>query len=184
MTIYRVRTEFTGVQGVPYLSTMYFGFLAGTAQQAATAAGNFWSTVDGSLSTNLDWEVAPDVAHIDETTGEIVTLTNVTGASGTGATAADMLPPANQALVRWRTGVYIGGREVRGRTFIPGVPESMSTDGLPTSAFQTAIGTAAGTLLADANSELLVWSRTHGVVHACIGGDVWNQFAVLRSRRL
>jgi hypothetical protein len=92
---------------------------------------------------------------------------------------------ATQGLIRWRTGVFIAGRELRGRTFIPGATESRSANGRPDSTYITTAETAAQDLLDNAalGAALVVYSVTHRQVELVQSRSVWGQWAVLRSRR-
>lgn len=182
--MYRVRTVFTGTPGAPYLSTMYFAESGGTAQQAATAVGTFWGAVDSNLTNSINWATEADVALVNAATGAVTAAVATVPVTGTGALADAQLPRASQGLVRWLTGIYVGGRQIRGRTFIPGVTEGgNTTDGLITPALQGVIDAAAATLIASANADLEVWSRALGQSNVATVGTTWSEFAILRSRR-
>ena len=181
--MYRVRTEFTGMQGAPWLSTMYFNDTGGTPQQAVTAVGAFWGAVDLHIDNEVDWTTLTDVETVAADSGQVVDITSTTPVTGTGASSSEALPFATQALVRWRTGDFINGREIRGRTFIPGVTELFNDNGRPIAALVSTINTAAATLIGDANSLLDVWSRQNGLARAVVTGSAWSEFAILRSRR-
>lgn len=181
--LYRVRTVFTGIAGTPYLSTMYFRTIDGTAQQAVNAVGAFWGAVDGQMHTDLLWDTDSDVEVISDATGQIVSVQSTTPVSGGGALSGDILPPATQALIRWRTGSFVGGREIRGKTFIPGLTETAATSGQVTTATLTAFETAAATLQGTANANLVVYSRANNTHAEVVSSSCWAQFAVLRSRR-
>lgn len=181
--MYRVRTVFTGIQGSPWLSTMYFDSLgAGTAQQAVSAVGTFWGALDNFMGAGVAWATEADVADINSTTGQPEDVTSTTPSTGAGSGGADLLPAATQGLIQWRTGVFANGREVRGRTFIPGLMETASTGG-PSGTFASAAPTAAAALIADANSTLIIWSRANSSFAPVTSGTLWTSFAVLRSRR-
>lgn len=181
--LYRIRTVFTGVAGTPYLSTMFFQEATGTAQQAATAVSTFWGAVDAYMHQDVLWDIEQDVEVIDDTNGQIQSVVTTTGGTGNGALTDDLLPPATQGLIRWRTGVFVGGREIRGKTFVPAMTESSSNAGQIAGVVQTGLQNAANTLVGTANANLAVWSRKNGVSEDVVSGSVWNQFAVLRSRR-
>jgi hypothetical protein len=181
--LYRIRTVMTGVAGSPYLNTLFFQEATGTAQQAVTAVATFWGAVDAQMHQDVIWDIEQDVEVIDDTTGQIQSVVTTTGGSGNGALTDDLLPPATQALIRWRTGVFVGGREIRGKTYIPALTEVSSVAGQVASSAQTAFQNAANTLVGTANANLAVWSRKNGVSEDVTSGSVWNQFAVLRSRR-
>ena len=183
MPMYRIRTEFSGMQGAPWLSTMFFQEGGGTAQQAVTAVGVFWGAVDARIDTEVNWTTLADVETVEQTTGDVTAVTSTTPATGTGGEATSSLPPATQGLVRWRTGQYIAGREVRGRTFIPGLVIGTDDNGQVISTYMTTVNNAAAALIADANSALTIWSRANNLERVVTSGTMWAQYAVLRSRR-
>jgi hypothetical protein len=189
----RATTVFTGSTGTPYLNQFHFpGSGATDAAAAASAASTFWQAISANMANNLSWTRSGEVEEFDPATGLTTAVHSTDPVSGAGVNAAEMLPFTSQALVRWRTGVFQDGREIRGRTFIPGLTQDELADGLLLPAMQTLIANAAGTL-----ADLLgVWSRPREasagppVVEARAGqivpvsaSSVWNQFAVLRSRR-
>lgn len=184
--MFRVRTVFTGLQGSPYLSTFYFHDalpVGVTAQQAVTATGAFWNTVDAQLANTLSWSTEADVATVDQVTGDITASTGTTPVSGSGGAVGTNAPTAMQALMRWTTGVYVGGRQMRGRTFIPGLLTSSISGNGPSAALVTAMNTAAANLINDPTVENLVWSRKNARADLVTAGSAWTTLAVLRSRR-
>lgn len=187
--MYRVRTTFTGVQGSPWLNTLYFDEGGGTAQQAATAAGTFWGAVDTYIFGSVTWTTEPDVTRINAITGILEGVTTTTPVTGTGGGGSDPLPYATQGLIRWRTGVVVGTRELRGKTYVPGMVETGVTNALVTAAAVTGINTACAALISDANSKLMIWHRPNpagsatGVAWDAVTGQMASGFAVLRTRR-
>jgi hypothetical protein len=182
--MYRIRTVINGGPGSPWLSTMYFLESGGTALQAATAVSNFWGQVDSVLKNNVSWAVENDVTHIESTTGAPVGLSSVTVPGGAGAAVGDQMPPVTQGLIRWRTGVFAGTREIRGRTFVPGLTEQdSSVNGNLSSVAQVAFESAGATLIDDINSTFVIWSRAKLQAAPAVTATAWLSFAVLRSRR-
>lgn len=181
--MYRVRTVLTGVQGSPYLSTMFFQEGAGTAEQAVAAVAAFWGAVDGVMHSDVTWDIEQDVEIVDDNTGQIQGVAATSGGTGVGTVTGDILPPATQGLVRWRTGVFVAGREIRGKTFIPALTETAAISGQMANGTQTILEDAANALVGAAGANLCVWSRKNGLSEDVVSGSVWNQFAVLRSRR-
>lgn len=169
--------------GAPWLATHYFNDTAGTAAQAVTAVGTFWGAIDAFMDSEVDWTTGTEVETVDPVTGNVTAITSVTAATGSGALAVESLPRAAQGLIRWRTGDYIAGREIRGRTFIPGLAESTNDNGDLSAATVAAFNAAASALIADANSVLDIWSRKNAVARAVVTGSTWSQYAVMRSRR-
>lgn len=181
--MFRVRTIFSGVTGSPWVNTAFFNDSVGTAQDCVDAVGTFWGAVDALMDSSVTWLTNADVETVDAATGQVTAVTATTPAAGSGGGGASGLPIAAQGLVRWRTGDYVGGREIRGRWFIPGLAIGSNTDGVITPASVTIMQNAATALINDADTILNVWSRAHNTARAVTSGSAWNQFAVLRSRR-
>lgn len=183
--MYRVRTGITGSQGGQLLSTQYFNVIGGlTAADAVADLHTFWTAIRNYVANDLTFQIEAEVAQVDIGTGEVTGIVPVTSSAVTGNEANDPEPWATQGLVRLRSGVYVAGREVRGRIFIPGPTYVQSSGGQPSSTYRTAIDAAMTTLLASANSELMVYSRKHRDAVPVLSATTWNQWAVLRSRRL
>jgi len=183
--VYRVRTGITGSQGGQLLSTQYFNVIGGlTAANAVADLRTFWDSIKAQVANDLTFQIEAEVAEVDIATGEVTGIVPVTSSPVTGTETNDPEAWATQGLVRLRTGTYVGGREVRGRIFIPGPTWNQSSGGQPTSAYRTAIDSAMATLLGSSVSELMVYSRKHRDVVPVLSGTTWNQWAVLRSRRL
>lgn len=182
----RVRTQFTGTSGLPGLSNLYFnGGDTADAQAVATQVAGVWNTMKTRMANQVTYLVEPLVAEMDQATGEIIQLHNVTGGTGTGLESTTPMARATQGLVQLRTGFYLGGREIRGRCFIPGPTVTGSSNGAPAAAYSTFIGATMQALVtgATAGREFVVWSKKNGVtvdIQNCVG---WNKWAVLRSRR-
>lgn len=187
--MYRSRVVWASPVGGPYLST-HFADNAFTPtvthQQFVDAIGAFWGVIDGSIDSNVTWSVEGSVDEIDAATGNLIASVAVTPPSGVGGLPGDMGPAASQGLVRWITSGIVGGRRVRGRTFIPGLSEGISTEGrLGPATIATFLG-AANTLRTDV--PLVVWHRptppaADGSAHRVESAAVWNEFAMLTSRR-
>lgn len=178
----RVQAVWTGPGGTPYLSTFNFqGDTQLEADNAVTAVGNFLGTVDNSIDTGISWATNAEVLRWSDSTLEPTGIRNTTPATGSGSSAGVGAPYASQGLVRWRTGVFIGGREVRGRLFLPHLVHT--GDGVVSAATVSAVNTACATLIADPNSVLIVASRRHLTGAPVVSGSLWNQYATLRSRR-
>jgi hypothetical protein len=143
----------------------------------ATAGGTGSQGLRSGTVLTLD----PVVQIIDPDTGDTVSTETITGThTWTGNGTAEPLPPATAMLVEWRTGTYVGGREVRGRTFFSSMTEDSSVSGVPGGAMFTALGSMSNTL---ALESMLVYSPTKHVRAPVQSATVWSKFAVLRSRR-
>ena len=178
--IHRVSTVIDGFSGSPYFSQMYFDAATGSPQTKVTGVKAFWNGVAPYLMSASRGTVSGEVDTIDPTTGQIVAQTTVLDEAFDGLMVDEPLPHATQALLRFTTGVWVNGRQLRGKCFIPALTENSSEGGRPVPAVRTAIASAAGELT-DVN--LVVYSRTHRVWQPVSGISVWELFAVLRSRR-
>lgn len=185
MSLWRVDTSLEGpdVRGNG-ISQLFFLNTGGTPQQAADAVIAFWQSVDADMSSSDAWRVEAEVAEVDIATGTLLSVTPVTGNSSIGGASGDRLPPQTQALIRWRTGAAVEGRELRGRLFVPAMVESENTaTGTPSSGLVGRMNSAGAALIAASNSDLMVWSKTWGQARLVTAASCWTQWAVLRSRR-
>lgn len=182
--MYRVRTLLIGGNGGQQVTTMYFNPIGGlTAADAAAAVGVFWSNCKAVISNGYTMTVDSEVASIDIATGEVTGVESVTGASHTGTVSGDLLPGATQGLLRWRTGIFIGGKEVRGRTFIPGPTEAHNSAGRPDANYRGTVVGSANAMMALNNADFLIYSRKHHEAIAPPAWSCWTEWAELRSRR-
>lgn len=176
----RVRINYTG--RVTGFSIMHFANELGDAQSAADAARTFFDAIKGGLQTGQFVRVDPEVFEVNVGTGKVEGATTITSTQVTGTNSDDVLPQATQLLVRWRTGQFIDGRELRGRTFIPGyVQGASSAAGEVATTTQGTVNTAAATLVG--NSDFGIWSPTNAVFATATSGICWTEWAVQRGRR-
>lgn len=182
--IERIRCQWSGFTGSPGLTTFY----ATDALTLLPAVRTFFNSIAGLLPAAVQVSFEPFGAQIDDTSG------NLTGAWSTGTTpavvqgtlAGSYSAPSGM-LVNWLTNTIVGGRFLRGKTFIVPGPVS-STDGTPNSANVTTLQGAASVLAADLGG-LLVWHRptndppTNGSSAEVVTVNVPDKFVVLRSRR-
>lgn len=182
----RTTTEWIGFEGHPGYTTLHFdGLTQADATAAHAATVDLWEVLDAELWAGLEATTISDVPVIDPATGQITELFQVPEVALQMVGAGDPIPPSNQMLIRWRTGFYQAGREVRGRSFIPGIRETTTTEGvIPTATvngFNTALTTWLNAL--PAGRTLQIWSPTQGTATNVNSVSVWNELAVLRSRR-
>lgn len=172
--------------GGGFRTVTYWEDSASAASQRA-ALGAMLGSVDAFLDSNAVWLVETSGRELDEATG---TLTGVwseaTAQTGAGALAGQCVPDAAHVLLRWNTSSIVGGRFVKGRSFIPGLSTANVLDGNLALATVSGIQTALNTFVAAAPT-FGVWHRPDAAnpgTHAAISSaTVWNEFAVLRRRR-
>ena len=184
----KVQTVLTGVAGSPYYMNGYFDLTVGTAQDMIDAWHTFVVGAIGSDTSNYPTgaliRTDGTLQVVNPVDGAVEAL--VTGAPQTsgGIGTGPVLPPSNQALVRWRTGIYVDRREVRGRTNIPAQFEAASTVlGQVEPAYINGYTDRGQTLIDDENTNFVVWSKKNGQWQPAVTASCWEQFAILRSRR-
>lgn len=181
MPAHRLTSVMTGTAGGPWVSQQWID--AGTtpdANDAADAVRLFWSGVSGLIGSGVTIQVEAEVPLFsDPATPTSVASTLSAPISTAGGTA--VLPPATQGLVRLRTGTFNGTRRVLGKIYIPYMTEESCVAG--GTMWPDAAGVIDGAAEDLRAAGLVVASRALNVFAPVTGTDVWNQFAVLRSRR-
>lgn len=181
--MFRVTQVVTGVAGAPYYLTGYFDAISGQEQFAAGDWATFCRFPADQMREGLVYEPITTVDRVDPVSGDVVGRVNVSVPGVAAATGQDPLPPSNQLVVNWRTGAFTAGREVRGRTNLPGWLEAASTNGRPTNTLLDAVQSKAVNLVANATNPLVVYSKKNGAWQAVQTTGVMAEWAVLRSRR-
>lgn len=181
--MYRVTQVATGVAGSPYYLTGYFQQAGGTSQAAASAWRKALGDQVGNFIAPYTYQPITFVDVVDPVTGNTLGVEPVSVPLLAFTATDDPLPPYTMLLIRWRTGLYNAGREVRGRTNIARLGELANTQGKVTAASLTAWQARADALIADLDCRHVVYSKKGGGWSDTITASVWEQFAVLTSRR-
>lgn len=182
--MWKVTQVATGVAGAPYYFVGYFDQAAGTAQQAADAWRAFLGTTAGNHQTPYAFQPITVVDLVDPVDGDLLGTANVSVGSLQFTSTTFSLPASNQVVVGWRTGVYINGREVRGRTNIARIPVSgADAQGAVNPTLATTIQGRITTLLSNATADFVLWSKKNGTWETVTSGYTAANFGVLRSRR-
>lgn len=184
--MYKCTVSVTGVAGSPYYISGYFDRDGGTAQQASDAWYAFVTFTGNasSLKAGATYSTGSEVQIVSTTTAQAVAFETITPKTDTGTGVFDVLPHANQFLIRWRTDDVIAGRRIRGRTSIP-LPKVSDQDpnGSVLPAKVTSLNSNAAALVNSTNAQLVVFSKLNGEWSAVVNGSAWTEFSVLRSRR-
>jgi hypothetical protein len=179
----RYRTVFSGVAGTPWYSNIFFDENVTSSPLYGEFVADFWTALNAVMCTPVTWSVIPEVAFIDDATGQIIDLSTWAGEGGSAANTNEDMPYANQALINWRTGTYLAGRELRGKTFVPALTQAANDNGQLIAGTRASIDAAAEELISDGNGAMRVFSPTHLTSSPITSSDVPAKIAILRSRR-
>lgn len=181
----RVTTRLNpSVGGGPWFSVQYFtGTTQTEADDAVTALTTFWNSVSSELQCGGTAITGESVRLVDEASGQ--TIGDLTGTPGSVALTGGLQPVTlvSQARLNLLTGVFVGGTQIRGKMFIPGISETRSDSGAPSATVLANLRTAALALMNNASTVWGVYSRTHRQFETITGISTYSQFSVLRSRR-
>lgn len=186
--MHEILTRWTGgYSATEMVSVMYFKDLA-PIESCRDYLADFWTDVATQLHSGYTWSIDTEGRSIAPSTGKTTGVWQhpqaLTGNGGVGV--GGPVGNASMVLFQWRTGVYLNGREVRGRTFVPGLSFERTVGGELSPTARNGLKNAALTHLVDP-SILQIWSRprgtTPGTVHDVTNAGVWNELAVLRGRR-
>jgi hypothetical protein len=181
MQIYKVTTNFSAPSGGLLYNSLHFGHdRYSQAQDARDAAAAFWSTLTGIISSEISWQTDTTIYTIDDATGQVVGADEVPSTGDSGDNDGEPLPWASQGLLTLNTGVYYGGRRLKGRIFVPGPCEAQNTNGAPNASYYDPANVALAGLI---DNGVRVFSPTHLRSNEAIGGATWGKWASLRSRR-
>lgn len=195
--LYRLRTtlSFAGSQA---LFTTYWdnpSIAAGSAvaTEALARVRAFWNSVAARLPSTATIAFDPVLIQLDQVTGQPLAAYSGTPPAAVAFTGSvDALPLSTQLLVRYNTGIYVRGRALVGRSFIPYLDENASVTGTgPNSGtitgFNTALGLLGTTVLTSINQ--VVWSRPNaafpgsGQAEPVTSRTVSTTWAVQKGRR-
>lgn len=194
-TMLRVTAVWSGFPGAPGYSNFFFdsALIAGpSVQPAVDKTKLFLSGIAPTVPVAISMAVLPTVAEIDAETGAQTdehtagTAPTVTPGTGIGVWAA-----ATGACIQWKTSSFVGGRRLRGRTFVvPMAAAAYAADGTLADATLTSLRNAADALRNDAvgpSVKLGVWHRpvagVGGSFAPVTGSTVSDRVAILTSRR-
>lgn len=179
---FRVQVVTTGYVGAPGYMNFYTGsILVGDVSTWITGLDAFIQGMRSVTANNVTISRSGDVEQFDPATGQ---TTGIVGGAplivgGTWGTAQS--PPGTALVLRWRTGQYINGREVRGRTFWSGCGDFGDAAGLVPSSIITDAQGAQGDYLS--TTLPAVYSPTNGTTRVISDASTWNMFGLIRSRR-
>lgn len=192
MTIARVTLQWTGFSGAPGYTNFYFNSF-GEGDQVDLEVDRVFAFADGirpTLPSVARLEVSPEVAFLDEATGDLLSYATATTPpeAVVGAVAGAYSAPTG-ASITWNTPAIAKGRRLRGRTFVVPLGGTMyDLNGTLSSQAVNFLTNAATALIGDGTGpQAVIWSRPVNGAGGSIGTidafRVPDRAAVLRSRR-
>lgn len=180
-----VKTTFSGGPSGDWLSQFHIDrLLGGGVQDSIDIVRDFWNALSGVISSSVTYHIDGAVEIVDPVTGKPTGIDQGTTRTNVFTAPTDSLPWQTQALIYWNTGSWIGGRQVRGRTFIPGMVEMNNNgDGSMGSSLLTTLGTAATVLSNATTCTPGIYSRKHTNTYPIVSHTVIGHWSVMRTRR-
>lgn len=195
-SIFRSRFTWTGFNGAPGVSTFFFNTAPSATEIAAIQT--FFNAVKNGIPSVVKISTDGGIDELDEANGELLGSSVVTPpATVTGAAGAAYAAPTG-VIVHWTTPDVVGGRRVRGTTYLVPFTSFFDTDGTVVASGITMLGSAAGTLWTTNFGKMVVWHRPKfgpkppsgprpllrdGSSHVVGGSLPVDKAVVLRSRR-
>jgi hypothetical protein len=186
----RIQSQWSTFTGAPGYTNFHFdGTTANgtTANAAAAAVRTFWDSIKVYLPNGLtisNRSFAEVFATDGPKTAEVAISTP--GAAIVGASVA-AYAGGTGCVVNWRTGLYISGRQLIGKTYVVPFAGGYATDGTLTPAAVLAVQNAANVLRATVNPYFGVWSPRPAPALSNFANVttalVPDRAATLRSRR-
>ena len=180
-------TRWTTPAGGGFVTVMYFEDTAHSVADQRARLGEFWLAVKDELSSSVTYTVAQEGRVMEPSTGAVTGgWTDAPIYTGNGGSSSTPVPDSSQVLVRWLTGEYRDGRQVRGRSFIPGMRyDALAAGNLNPAVVAEIQGEA--TAFVNAAIGFGIWRRPKpgraGILELVSTANVWSEFAVQRGRR-
>lgn len=167
--------------------------IAGTSSAGAAATSfsercrKFFDDIKGVVGGGIVWGFPGEVTELNTATGALEAVHVVTPPANVTSTGAGVYAAPAGIRVEWRTDAIVGGRRLRGRTFVvPLITSGYDTGGTIASSTLTTMASATSNYLSTVvftSANPSVWSRTHGVQADITSAFLPDEVAVLRSRR-
>lgn len=180
-----VKCTFTGGPAGDWLSVWHIDrLLGGSAQDSVDTVSGFWGSLASWLGGGVTVTVQGSVEIVDPITGQPTGVDSATSRVTAFTASGDVLPWQTQGLIYWNTGSWVGGRQVRGRTFIPANIEGYTDAvGNPSGSYLAALNTAADLISSSSLSVPGIYSRKHHNTYPIASHTVQSKWAVMRTRR-
>lgn len=176
----QIRIQWTSTIGIDGVSTFY---CTGPVGDMLDDLEQMFIGLQTVVPTDVVWAFPTAGNIIDSATGLNKATWTATQRGGFGGLGTGNYAKPVGAVINWHTGLFVGGRQLRGKTFVvPMVGSAFDGDGSVSSGAQTTIRTAAGQILGSAGVPVIYSTTTHQN-GAVLTASVPTMAAVLRSRR-
>lgn len=189
MPVIRIQNVWTNFVGAPGYTNLHFSKAAPTVTDVTAAAGACRTFFNGLVSflptgvTITQSGLASIFSDFGIKTGEI----GYTPSSPSVGTSTTAYAGATGAVIQWKTGQWINGRQLSGRTFVVPLAGGYATDGTLAPTASTALTASALNLRSVTGLPLVVFSppRNGNPVQLATvtAHTVPDRTATLRSRR-
>lgn len=180
--LWQVRMVWRGPGGLPGTNTIYSSTGDSDVDDLRTKLGEFYDTwCTGNVYQSFNVTIPSAGDKIDSDTGGVAGIwTSGSPDVHSGTDTVDWAPDTTQVLVQLQTDLIVNGRMLHGRLFLPGLRKSGVISGNLSSDIRSAMQSAADDAFV---GRLCVFSRTHNTFATVTATSVWQELAVLRSRR-
>lgn len=180
-----VRVTYSGGPAGDWLTQFRIDRLLGSdAQDSVDTVQAFFTALRDVMSNQISVHVSGSVEILDPSSGEPTGIDSVTSRVVSPTADSNALPWQTQGLILWNTGTWIGGRQVRGRTFVPAAVENNnSSGGQPDATYLSTLATAAAVISSATTCTPGIFSRKHPNMYPIVSHTVEDHWAVMRTRR-
>nr|CRY97431.1 hypothetical protein [uncultured prokaryote] len=183
--VIEILTDWKVPNGKDGVSVMYFNE-GETEAESQERVGDFFGQVMGEVNNGVSFSVRNQGRILDAITGDLTGMWTLPDRIvDNGDSSSQVLPNEVQLLFRWSTANFVGSRQLKGRTFLPGMTVAAMSNGELGPSPQATLEAAIPQLID--GGTFVVWHRpvngAGGFVAPVTVGTVWREFAVLRSRR-
>ena len=177
----RVRVGWSGWAGGPGVSTFLFESAGAPPLVDLRTMYAAWAPI---IPTGITLQIENTGQTIASETGQAVGAWSAGAQTAIACTGAGGYAAPAGCYVSWRTGVFLGGREIRGKTFIvPLVAGAYDGTGTILDQNRQAVENAAKAFIATGGSTMRIYNRSQFGFGGVTSATVPDKVVVLTSRR-
>jgi hypothetical protein len=200
--ILQVTWTWSGFQGAPGYTNLFFLSSTGTALEASdavTKSQNLFTGLKPALPNSVEISMLSDIRLLDDASGDLRNSFTYAGAPVIGGSGGvGNYSAASGGVIRWITGQVHGKHLLVGRTFVvPMIATEYGSNGQLASSAVTTLATAAEAMRSAPGPAFGIWGRPRkeqeppnpnkpaliGSWRPAVSEAVPNKVSVLRSRR-